>query len=95
MSLVHLRGGDLPGYIMILACCPRALLVPCYALFYLQCGGMCVLHYFATVISTVYNALPCQYCPVLHGWAVSSVWVRDPPPPPLPALRAHLVTKGQ
>ena len=35
----------------------------------------------------------------LHGWAVSSVWVRDSPPPPppapLPALRAHLVTKGQ
>ena len=37
-----------------------------------------------------------------HGWAVSSVWVRDslpatppPPPPPLRALRAHLVTKGQ
>ena len=28
-----------------------------------------------------------------HGWAVSSVWVRDsPPPPPLPALRAHLLT---
>ena len=30
-----------------------------------------------------------------HGWAVSSVWVRDSSPPPLPALRAHLVTKGQ
>ena len=29
-----------------------------------------------------------------HGWVVSSVWVRDPPPP-LRALRAHLVTKGQ
>ena len=37
-----------------------------------------------------------------HGGAVSSVRVRDSPPPPppappppLPALRAHLVTKGQ
>ena len=29
-----------------------------------------------------------------HGWAVSSVRVRNSPPP-LPALRAHLVTKGQ
>ena len=32
---------------------------------------------------------------VLHGGDVSSVWVCEPPPPPLPALRAHLVTKGQ
>ena len=30
-----------------------------------------------------------------HGGAVSSVPVRDPPPPPFRALRAHLVTKGQ
>ena len=31
-----------------------------------------------------------------HGGAVSSVQVRDsPPPPPLRALRAHLVTKGR
>ena len=29
------------------------------------------------------------------GGDVSSVLVRDPPPPPLPALRAHLVAKGQ
>ena len=28
-----------------------------------------------------------------HGWAVSSVQVRDSPPPP--PLRAHLVTKGR
>ena len=30
-----------------------------------------------------------------HGGDVSSVPVRDSPPPPLRALRAHLVTKGQ
>ena len=30
-----------------------------------------------------------------HGGDVSSVLVRDSPPPPLPALRAHLVAKGQ
>ena len=30
-----------------------------------------------------------------HGGTVSSVRVRDPPPSPLPTLRAHLVTKGQ
>ena len=30
-----------------------------------------------------------------HGGDVSSVPVRDSPPPPFRALRAHLVTKGQ
>ena len=30
-----------------------------------------------------------------RGGGVSSVLVRDPPPPPLPALWAHLVAKGQ
>ena len=32
---------------------------------------------------------------LLHGWAVSSVPVRDSLPPSLPALRDHLVTKGE
>ena len=40
------------------------------------------------------DALVCKFFPPDHGGAVSSVRVRDPPPP-LPALRAHLVTKGQ
>ena len=31
----------------------------------------------------------------VHGGAVSSVPVRDSPPPPLRALPVHLVTKGQ
>ena len=35
----------------------------------------------------------CLRVHVFHGGAVSSVLVRDPPPPPR-ALRAHLVTKG-
>ena len=41
------------------------------------------------------NNFVCDVCCLKHGWAVSSVRVRDSPPPPLRALRAHLVTKGQ
>ena len=60
----------------------------------------CLPHEFHAMQATVCARWAAQASLILtdkkdhcHGWAVSSVRVRKPPPPP--ALRAHLVTKGQ
>ena len=51
-------------------------------------------HRFGTVMSVVFRF----FCSHHGGGGVSLVLVRNSPPsppPPLPALRAHLVAKGQ